>query len=492
MAEVYLARQASLGRQVALKVLKPSLAHDEAYVRRFEHEARAAASLVHANIVQIYGVGEAEGFRFIAQEYVAGQNLRELISRHGPLEAHRAVSIMRQVGLALAKAAAAGLVHRDIKPENIMLARDGEVKVADFGLARVTGPSDLRLTQLGMTMGTPLYMSPEQVEGRTVDPRSDLYSFGVTCYHMLSGSPPFRGETALNVALQHLNTEPKRLEQQRPDLPPALCRIVHKLLAKSPDQRYASAGEMLAELRTVLVEGLEPGDWADLDLHGPLAPHDASLGSATAQLAAVMRTEALAVLHRRRQRWALAGALLLALACGAAGALATREPSLLAGAHAPVVARQASAQAQFLFAQLQETDREAWLKSVEQFFPRADYYVARARQELARYYLQHDRLDDAAQEFATLAAVDDSQPEQRAFGLAGQSIVLTMQGRHEEAVRMLSRLGPLRQRLDPRMAGLVAESFQLSRQAMDARTAAEWDQWVHKLPKPEETSEPAD
>src|SRR5262245_33498007 len=209
MADVYLAEQLSLKRQVAFKVLRSNLAGDEAYVRRFHHEAQAAASLVHANIVQIHEVGCVDGIHYIAQEYVQGQNLREWMARHGPPDLRMAMTIMRQVAAALHKAAGQGIVHRDIKPENIMLARTGEVKVADFGLARLSGDgAALNLTQVGVTMGTPLYMSPEQVEGRPLDPRSDIYSFGVTCYQMLSGVTPFRGDTALSVALQHLKSQP--------------------------------------------------------------------------------------------------------------------------------------------------------------------------------------------------------------------------------------------------------------------------------------------
>ncbi len=230
MAEVYLAEQGSLNRQVAVKVLKRELARDQTYIQRFQREAQAAASLVHANIVQIHEVGCIDGVYFIAQEYVQGLNLRQWMARHGALDLRMALIIMRQVAAALAKAAERGIVHRDIKPENIMLTRSGEVKVADFGLAR--GPrvgEAVDLTQAGMTMGTPLYMSPEQVEGEPLDSRSDLYSFGVTCYQMLAGSPPFGGETALSVAVQHLKKQPDPLENLRRDLPPALCRIVHKI-----------------------------------------------------------------------------------------------------------------------------------------------------------------------------------------------------------------------------------------------------------------------
>jgi serine/threonine protein kinase len=266
MAEVYLAEQDSLRRQVAIKVLKPSLALHDIYVRRFHHEARAAAKLVHANIVQIYEVGCVEGVHFIAQEYVAGQNLKQLLARSGTLDARLAFVIMRQVAAALQKAADQGIVHRDIKPENIMLSPSGEVKVADFGLARVaqTG-QQVDLTQVGVTMGTPLYMSPEQITGGNVDPRSDLYSLGVTCYQMLSGRPPFEAETSLALAMQHLKHEPRRLEDLRPDLPPALCRIVHKLLAKDPAHRFARPADLLAELRALQLEQGSEGWLAGLE-----------------------------------------------------------------------------------------------------------------------------------------------------------------------------------------------------------------------------------
>jgi eukaryotic-like serine/threonine-protein kinase len=211
MADVYLAEQGSLNRQVAFKVLRSSLASDDNYVRRFRNEALAAAKLSHANIVQIYGVDCVEGVHFIVQEYVKGQNLRQLLNRRSSIECRLATNIMRQVAAALYRAGQQGIIHRDIKPENIMLAATGEVKVADFGLARVVQNGEaMNLTQIGMTMGTPLYMSPEQVEGKSVDQRSDLYSFGVTCYHMLAGRPPFVGETPLSIAVQHLKTEPDR------------------------------------------------------------------------------------------------------------------------------------------------------------------------------------------------------------------------------------------------------------------------------------------
>ena len=297
MADVYLAEQQSLRRQIAFKVLKRELAKDETYVRRFHMEAQAAAALVHANIVQIHEVGCADGTHYIAQEYVAGQNLRDLVSRRGPLGAKLAVSVLRQAASALTKAAEQGIIHRDIKPENIMLSPDGEVKVADFGLARVTSNGDtLNLTQTGMTLGTPLYMSPEQVEGRPLDPRSDIYSLGVTCYHMLTGEPPFRGETALSVAVQHVRKQPDRLENRRPDLPTGLCRIVHKMLAKKPSDRYADARELLRDLRATGLEGsdvdwpVEPAEVSDRRRFGATTVGTPS--EATRRLGSVMKTQA--------------------------------------------------------------------------------------------------------------------------------------------------------------------------------------------------------
>ena len=252
MADVYLARQETLDRLVAIKVLRADLARDEIYVKRFEREARAAAALSDAHIVQIIDVAVTDGWHYIAQEYVAGLNLRQYLHRHGPLPIRLAVRVLDQVAQGLEKARRLGLVHRDIKPENLMLTREGEVKVADFGLARaVSGGTQLALTQEGMTIGTPLYMSPEQIEGRSADTRSDLYSLGVSMFHLLTGQPPFDGESAIAVAMQHLHREPPLATDFRPDLPDALARIVAQLMAKVPDQRIESPILLRRALRTV-------------------------------------------------------------------------------------------------------------------------------------------------------------------------------------------------------------------------------------------------
>jgi serine/threonine protein kinase len=250
MAEVFLAEQTSLKRNVAIKVLRKERLKDETYIKRFKTEAMAAATLTHPNIIQVITIGEAEGTQFIAQEYVQGMNLREFLVRKGPPEIPLAIHLMKQVCGALAAAHAAGIVHRDIKPENIMITRKGDAKVADFGLAQLTQQGErINLTQVGVTLGTPLYMSPEQVNGSKLDHRSDIYSFGVTCYHMLTGSPPFRGETALSVAVQHLKEVAEPLERLRPDLPPQLCKIVHKMMEKNLERRYQDAQSVLKDLR---------------------------------------------------------------------------------------------------------------------------------------------------------------------------------------------------------------------------------------------------
>lgn len=251
MGEVYLARQISLNRAVALKVLLPEWVSRPAYQSRFEIEATAVARLNHPNIVQVYALGEQDGVHYIAMEYVEGVNLREYLIRKGTLDLPLALSIMRQSAGAIGAAGEIGLIHRDLKPENLLLTRKGRIKVADFGLCRDLDSDRHHVTQQGTTMGTPLYMSPEQAQGHAMDHRSDLYSLGVTYYHMLTGEPPFRAETTLALALKHVREAPISLRVRRPEIPEELDRLVLKLLAKKPEDRYQSSGEMLADLAKV-------------------------------------------------------------------------------------------------------------------------------------------------------------------------------------------------------------------------------------------------
>jgi serine/threonine-protein kinase len=253
MGQVYLAEQISLKRKVALKILRPDLAANTQSLARFKLEAEAVARATHANIVQVYAFDAVDGIPYMALEYVEGRTLKEFVARKGTPELLVCVSIMRQVASALQRASELGIIHRDIKPENILITRKGEVKVADFGLARCleTEGQPLNLTQTGVSMGTPLYMSPEQVEGKPVDSRTDIYSFGVTCYYLLTGRPPFEGATAFEVALAHVRSVPKPLTEVRPDLPELLCAVVHRMMAKDPAQRYQTGKELLRDIARV-------------------------------------------------------------------------------------------------------------------------------------------------------------------------------------------------------------------------------------------------
>jgi len=259
MAEVFLAEQPSLGRVVAVKVLQPEriAGFDHSIVKRFEREAKAAGGLNHSNIVQVYQTGESDGIHYIAQEYISGNNLAQQIRRTGPPELHQGLQWMQQIAEALHAASEAGIVHRDIKPENIMLTRELSAKVTDFGLAQLNQQGDHKnLTQTGTAMGTPLYMSPEQIRGNKVDHRCDQYSFGVTCYYMFAGRPPFSTGNAVTVAVQHLQDTPPALAGHRADLPQELCDFIHRMLAKDPNKRYQSTTELLdviASLQTLSV-----------------------------------------------------------------------------------------------------------------------------------------------------------------------------------------------------------------------------------------------
>lgn len=252
MADVYLAEQTTLQRYVAVKVMKPALmAHSgQDMVARFKQEAMMAAGLNHPNIVQVYTIGQEEGLHYIAQEFVQGKDLATIIKARGKLDVTSALHVMRQVASALKASGHARIVHRDIKPENIMVTKNGEVKVADFGLAQL-GESSTE--KKGVTMGTPLYMSPEQVSGRELDPRSDLYSFGVTAYQLLCGETPFKGNTPVAIAMQHLKNSPPPLKEKNPALPDVLCRLVHRMMAKRRSLRYQSADEVLDDLKKLIV-----------------------------------------------------------------------------------------------------------------------------------------------------------------------------------------------------------------------------------------------
>jgi serine/threonine protein kinase len=239
MGVVYKAHDTVLDRPVAIKVLAPHLTWDQEFVQRFLREARTAARLEHTHIVMIYDVGQAQGYHFIAMKYLEGQPLSTLIRQEGPLHAERAVRILVQIAQALDYAHARGLIHRDVKPGNVIVGPQDQATLTDFGVARSV--EGTRLTQSGVTMGTPAYMAPEQVKGEPVGPATDVYALGVVTYEMLGGRAPFEGETP-HVLHAHAYEPPPPLRQVNPRVPEALAAAVHKALAKEPKQRYPTAG----------------------------------------------------------------------------------------------------------------------------------------------------------------------------------------------------------------------------------------------------------
>lgn len=247
MGAVFKAVQVSMQREVALKILPPRLAKDQAYVQRFLREAQSAGQISHPNLIQVYDVGFADGYHFFAMEFVDGPTLKKMMKEHGPLNEAVAVDYMKQVATALGVAHARGIVHRDVKPDNVIINGSGLAKLADLGLAKpMDGAKDVTLS--GQTIGTPAYMSPEQNMGDDVDGRSDLYSLGVTFHHLLTGTMLFEAPTSAGIAIKHVNEPPKPIRQIRPELTPGIEAILLKLLQKKPEQRYQRAEALIADL----------------------------------------------------------------------------------------------------------------------------------------------------------------------------------------------------------------------------------------------------
>ena len=249
MADVFLARDRLLDRRVAVKVLFPEFATDPSFVARFRREAQAAANLTHPNIVAVYDWGQQGGTYFIVMEYVNGRTLADVLRADGKLAPVQAATLSSEVAAALGFAHRNGVVHRDVKPGNILVTSSGDVKVADFGIARVANAgTDAGLTQAGSVMGTATYFSPEQAQGATPDPRSDLYSLGIVMYEMVGGRPPFMGDNPVSIAYKQVHEAPPRLRDLTPDVPVAYEAIVAKLLAKNPAARYATADDLRLDL----------------------------------------------------------------------------------------------------------------------------------------------------------------------------------------------------------------------------------------------------
>jgi serine/threonine protein kinase len=485
MGEVYLARQVSLNRPVALKVLRPDLLTKPTYLGRFEAEAAAVARLNHPNIVHVYMLGAVDGIRFIAMEYVQGTNLRTYIEKKGALDIPLALSIMRQAGVAIGAAGEVGLVHRDIKPENLLLTRKGQVKVADFGLCRDLDANNLHLTQTGVTMGTPQYMSPEQAQGHALDHRSDLYSLGVTFYHMLTGVPPFRAETALALALKHVKDTPTSLTVHRPEISADLDRLVLKLMAKNPDHRYQSSAEMLRDLAKIrdmlqapsvavpvsvsVAEAVSVGTAGNGTVVSPESP--------TAAAPRVTRSRVMRQLSGFRVGGRTLG--LVVFACLVAGLLwgwFSRPPDLLsARAEQPdtvpglwmepdwqQIAQQPGADQQYRYAQIRVAagDRTAAWVAVAGYYPHQRHACREAYVQLARRLLhRHDlqRLQVFAAELGRWKSAERPAEQELAVIVLAATKALEPDST-EEVLRLLGpdSLNPATL-IDPALLELAAE-----------------------------------
>ncbi len=446
MADVYYAIHLGLHRPAAIKVLRPALAADAVHLQRFMQEARAAASLIHPNIVQVYDVGQDGQHPYIAQEYIPGSNLRQYLaipemqsakpldpqpqressptdSPHDrQLPPRETLSILLQVLAALTKAAASGIVHRDIKPENIMLTPDGDAKVTDFGLARILLDDDPHLTRAGTTLGTPMYMSPEQIQEGKVDIRSDLYSLGVTLYHMLCGRPPFKGETPLALAMQHVQATAPDMVQFRTDLPPSLIALVNRLLLKRPEDRFQSPTEAIEFLRAHRYGDLQT-DWPDhtIPLPGVSNAHGPLPATLTLQ-AKLGRAKSPA---RRNLLWPLATLAFLSTTFGLGAMLAFETPFQLFESQEEFyldIAKQPNAEQQYRWALL-NTDANQFAKweAIGHFFPKLDkplnrLYVGLASLQLARAHFE--RKDPELAQQLLQETIDDRQVEQIIRALA--------------------------------------------------------------------------
>lgn len=252
MANVYLAYDTILEREVAVKILRGDLSSDEKFIKRFQREAKAASSLNHPNIVEMYDVGEDEGNYFIVMEYVNGKTLKSLIKKRGALSLSEVIDIMLQLTSGIACAHESYIIHRDIKPQNVMILEDGRVKITDFGIAVALKSNEL--TQTNSVMGSVHYLPPEQANGSGATVKSDIYSLGILMYELLTGKLPFKGDNAVEIAIKQMKDRLPSITAQNPNIPQSVENVVLRACAKNPKNRYATALEMHEDLKTVLSE----------------------------------------------------------------------------------------------------------------------------------------------------------------------------------------------------------------------------------------------
>ncbi|MEI7685287.1 MAG: serine/threonine-protein kinase [Planctomycetota bacterium] len=489
MGQVYLAEQLSLKRKVALKFLKPELSANPTSLQRFKREAEAVAKATHSNIVQIYSLGETEGQQFMALEYVEGKNLREFIEKKGPPDVRLGLRIISQVASALQQSSELGIVHRDIKPENILINRKGEVKVTDFGLSRLF-KQDSNLTESRIAMGTPLYMSPEQVEGKPVDHRSDIYSFGVTCYHLFAGQPPFRGQTPFEVALQHVNKEAVPLAEIRPDLPPDLCLLIHKMMMKRPEARYQTGREIVRDVSRLRDALIQSGG----HLTAPALPNLAFSGTLL-NLGPNEGTDALTISSVGKQRpprrpLLFAGVLAAALGAGLAlGWFVTPAPiRAVPTPTAPPEGQTADAPAavkELFFAR--EREKELQRRVQESLKSPIERGLGlEPMMDLGALYLRDRKLDEADAYFKDLQRNDRRFPQYRIIGQFGQAMVLSYRDQPLESNKAFLETLDGIHRLEAKLEALPAKNGDIKKDKTPLRSSFSqfWKQnvaWAEQL-----------
>ncbi|MGH3846990.1 MAG: serine/threonine-protein kinase, partial [Pseudonocardiaceae bacterium] len=327
MGVVYLAEDVQLRRQVALKILAPTLADDDLFRKRFDRESQSAANLDHPHIVPVYAAGEAGGLLYIAMRYVAGGDLRALLETHGALSFEQASSIITSVAGALDAAHAQGMIHRDVKPANILIGdRNGQQHyyLSDFGITKIVS-SGRSLTSTGQIVGTVDYLAPEQIQGKPVDSRADLYALGCVLYQCLTGTVPFPRDETAALMWAHVHDDPPPVTARRPDLPPQIDNIAAQAMAKQPEDRYPTCGELALALRVLAADpaGAGTGDSAlpARPLHSPPPPPLPGPSGMTSTYTPPARPPVRAPVssspsRRARWWWFAASALVLALIAG--------------------------------------------------------------------------------------------------------------------------------------------------------------------------------
>ena len=281
MADVFLAVDTILNRQVAIKILRSELCTDAVSVLRFEREAQAATALAHPNIVEIYDVGEYKGHHYIVMEYVSGKPLKKVIQQRGALLTEEAIDIMKQLTAATAEAHRRGIIHRDIKPQNVIVKSDGSIKMLDFGIALAKG--SMQLTQANNVMGSVHYLAPELAKGEPATPQSDIYALGIVLFEMLTGDVPFKAEQAVQVALMQMHNPIPDVRSINPEIPQPVENIVIRATAKNPELRYSSCNEMLEDLRTCLRPNRRSERKIDLDYNQRVLDYDRRMNQTQAQ-----------------------------------------------------------------------------------------------------------------------------------------------------------------------------------------------------------------